>query len=161
MSSSDDMELKKEAAPARRGGVEHWLVGDYDWGYLCKPQVGTGCGVFGSSSVRLAYPCPVHRHAEPLCCLLPPPARLQWPWCAGARRRSPPQFFGRDAWLGLLTAAVMGLQHAMAMLAGLTTVPYLLGVNAFSVSAGQHQVPAAAAGQRTCWFRLCMQRAWL
>lgn len=25
----------------------------------------------------------------------------------------------------------MGLQHAMAMLAGLTTVPYLLGANAF------------------------------
>lgn len=91
MSSSCDMELKKEAA--RKGGVKHWLVGDYDWGYLCKPQ---------------------------------------WPWCVGARRRSQPQFFGRDAWLGLLTAAVMGLQHAMAMLAGLTTVPLLLGINAFS-----------------------------
>jgi hypothetical protein len=45
MSSSDDLELKKEAAPARKGGVKHWLVGDYDWGYLCKPQVGAGCDV--------------------------------------------------------------------------------------------------------------------
>ena len=43
---------------------------------------------------------------------------LQWPWCRGNKRRSPPQFFGKDSWLGLLTAAVMGLQHAMAMLAG-------------------------------------------
>ncbi|EFN55989.1 hypothetical protein CHLNCDRAFT_145360 [Chlorella variabilis] len=54
----------------------------------------------------------------------------QWPWCRGNKRRSPPQFFGKDSWLGLLTAAVMGLQHAMAMLAGLTTVPYLIGNNA-------------------------------
>jgi hypothetical protein len=43
MSSSDEMELKKEAA--RKGGVKHWLVGDYDWGYLCKPQVGTAWGL--------------------------------------------------------------------------------------------------------------------
>ncbi|PSC73164.1 Uric acid-xanthine permease [Micractinium conductrix] len=56
----------------------------------------------------------------------------QWPWCNKAGKRNPPRFFDKDAWLGLCTAAVMGLQHAMAMLAGLTTVPYLLGANAFS-----------------------------
>ena len=82
--------------------------------------------------------------ARPPCPPCPRP-RLQWPWCVGARRRSQPQFFGRDAWLGLLTAAVMGLQHAMAMLAGLTTVPLLLGINAFSVSPGQQ----CQAGQPT------------
>lgn len=39
---------------------------------------------------------------------------------------------------------VMGLQHSMAMLAGLTTVPYLIGVNAFNVStAPAASVPAA------------------
>ena len=40
MSSSDDMELKKEAAPARKGGLKHWLVGDHDWGYFRKPPGG-------------------------------------------------------------------------------------------------------------------------
>jgi xanthine/uracil permease len=35
----------------------------------------------------------------------------------------------------MLTATVMGLQHAMAMLAGLTTVPFLIGNNAVQVSA--------------------------
>jgi hypothetical protein len=58
---------------------------------------------------------------------------LQWPWCRGNTRRAPPQFFGKDSWLGILTATVMGLQHAMAMLAGLTTVPYLIGNNAITV----------------------------
>ena len=66
--------------------------------------------------------------------LCAPPAPLQWPWCTGGKKRQPPKFFGRDAFLGILTAAVMGLQHAMAMLAGLTTVPYLIGNNAYNVS---------------------------
>lgn len=55
----------------------------------------------------------------------------EWPWCRGSKgARAPPRFFGRDSWLGMLTATVMGLQHAMAMLAGLTTVPFLIGNNA-------------------------------
>lgn len=57
----------------------------------------------------------------------------QWPWCqANGGKRKPPRFFDKDAFLGFATALVMGLQHSMAMLAGLTTVPYLIGVNAFN-----------------------------
>ena len=42
------------------------------------------------------------------------------------------------------------------------STPALLPVAVFRTEHDdQHQVPAAAAGQRTCWFRLCMQRAWL
>lgn len=42
-----------------------------------------------------------------------------WPFKAG--KRDPPTFFATDAWLGILTAMVMGLQHAMAMVGGLIT----------------------------------------
>lgn len=45
-------------------------------------------------------------------------------WSGGLRPYTP---------ASTLSWQVMGLQHAMAMLAGLTTVPYLIGVNAFNV----------------------------
>ena len=48
------------------------------------------------------------------------------------QKRDPPRFFGKDSFLGIATAAVMGLQHALAMVGGLTTVPYLIGSNAFN-----------------------------
>lgn len=76
-------------APKRT--VRDWFIGDYDWGYLCKPQ---------------------------------------WPYCTGGKKRPAPNFFGKDAWLGLCTAAVMGFQHALAMIGGLITVPFLIGLNA-------------------------------
>lgn len=58
----------------------------------------------------------------------------QWPYCAkDGRKRDAPTFFGKDAFLGILTATVMGLQHALAMCGGLITVPFLLGTNAAKV----------------------------
>lgn len=41
-------------------------------------------------------------------------------------KRDPPSFFGKDAWLGFITAIIMGLQHAMAMAGGLITPPLLI-----------------------------------
>lgn len=41
-------------------------------------------------------------------------------------KRDPPAFFAKDAWLGLITAIIMGLQHAMAMAGGLITPPLLI-----------------------------------
>ncbi|KAL0575254.1 hypothetical protein V5O48_006719 [Marasmius crinis-equi] len=60
------------------------LVGDYDYGFLCMPQV---------------------------------------PWF-GRRRRSPP-FYGLNDELPLVLAVATGLQHALAMLAGLITPPII------------------------------------
>ncbi|KAL6771374.1 XUV1 [Auxenochlorella protothecoides x Auxenochlorella symbiontica] len=51
-----------------------------------------------------------------------------WPFKAG--KRDPPTFFATDAWLGILTAMVMGLQHAMAMVGGLITPPLLISAYA-------------------------------
>lgn len=76
----------KEALGKRT--TKEWLVGDYDYKYLCTPEL---------------------------------------PYCTGGKKRAPPKFFGRDSFLGLLTALVMGLQHALAMIGGLTTVPLLIG----------------------------------
>jgi hypothetical protein len=59
------------------------LVGDYDYGFLCLPQL---------------------------------------PF--GRRRRSPP-FYGLDDELPLIMAIATGLQHALAMLAGLITPPII------------------------------------
>ena len=202
---SEDGDVKKGEAPAKKS-LKYWMVGDYDWKYLCMPQVcarvrvfvcacahthwqgaHSRTGVVGSAAaaghgrahhagrqpclplhsthctprvlpkatvaLHSAEPgdvecaslgCPTHTHTQGTCpCtgappdsvrLCAPPAPLQWPWCTGGKKRQPPKFFGRDAFLGILTAAVMGLQHAMAMLAGLTTVPYLIGNNAYNVS---------------------------
>ena len=43
----------------------------------------------------------------------------QWPFKAS--KRDPPQFFAVDAWLGIFTAMVMGLQHALSMIGGACT----------------------------------------
>eukprot|EP00877_Chromochloris_zofingiensis_P003759 jgi/Chrzof1/13384/Cz07g31020.t1 len=74
--------------PLKGKGAREWLLGDYDYKYLCTPA---------------------------------------WPFCQTKPRR-PPTFFGRDAFLGLLTSAVMGLQHALAMAGGLITPPLLVGL---------------------------------
>lgn len=57
-----------------------------------------------------------------------------FPYCTKQKERKPPTFFGKDSWLGLLTATVMGFQHAIAMIGGLITVPFLIGSIAKSVS---------------------------
>ncbi|PNW77575.1 hypothetical protein CHLRE_10g442600v5 [Chlamydomonas reinhardtii] len=43
----------------------------------------------------------------------------------------PPRFFGKDDFLGLFVALVMGLQHALAMVGGLITPPLLVSTLAF------------------------------
>ncbi|KAL4533952.1 hypothetical protein Ndes2526B_g07167 [Nannochloris sp. 'desiccata'] len=38
----------------------------------------------------------------------------------------PPPFYSKDQWLGILVAAIMGLQHFMAMVGGIITPPILI-----------------------------------
>ncbi|GAB4815854.1 hypothetical protein N2152v2_002900 [Parachlorella kessleri] len=66
--------------------TREWLLGSYDYKYLCMPQ---------------------------------------WPF--GRKKRDPPKFFEVNAWLGFLTAAVMGLQHALAMIGGLIVPATIVG----------------------------------
>lgn len=49
----------------------------------------------------------------------------KWPYC-GQTKRAAPHFFGRDDWLGILTAMVVGLQHCLAMVGGLIVPPLLI-----------------------------------
>eukprot|EP01047_Picozoa_sp_COSAG01_P028745 COSAG01_NODE_1942_length_8842_cov_5.900492_6_plen_205_part_00 len=65
------------------GGAKAKIVGDYDWGFLCKPQL----------------PC----------------------FDAVA-----PPFFKNKEGMPILVAAVMGLQHALAMVGGIITVPLVV-----------------------------------
>lgn len=62
-------------------------------------------------------------------------------------------FFGRDAHLGLLTAAVMGAQHALAMTAGLITPPLLIG---FLANDASIQACESLALPPCCCVYLCM-----
>lgn len=45
----------------------------------------------------------------------------------GGRKHAPPLFYGTYKPLGVITAALTGLQHALAMAAGLVTPPLLIG----------------------------------
>jgi hypothetical protein len=51
----------------------------------------------------------------------------RWPYCMGGRKNAPPLFYGTYKPLGIITAAITGLQHALAMAAGLVTPPLLVG----------------------------------
>merc|ERR1719498_1646868 len=50
------------------------------------------------------------------------------PWSEGGVE--PPQFFEKDAQIGLVLSLVMGLQHALAMVAGIATPPRLIANDA-------------------------------
>merc|ERR1719487_2864581 len=50
------------------------------------------------------------------------------PWSVGGV--NPPVFLGKDAKIGLLLSIVMGLQHALAMVAGIATPPSLIAGDA-------------------------------
>ena len=50
----------------------------------------------------------------------------QWPWCLKKVHKGPP-FFPANEPLSLLVAAVMGLQHALAMVGGIVTPPLIIG----------------------------------
>ena len=50
----------------------------------------------------------------------------QWPWCLKAAHKGPP-FFPTDEVLSVIVAAVMGLQHALAMVGGIVTPPLIIG----------------------------------
>merc|ERR1719181_360070 len=50
------------------------------------------------------------------------------PWSVGGV--NPPLFLSKDAKIGLLLAVVMGLQHALAMVAGIATPPSLIAGDA-------------------------------
>ncbi|KAF8067194.1 uapA [Scenedesmus sp. PABB004] len=53
----------------------------------------------------------------------------RWPFCRkpGSKNSEPP-FYGINQSLGVLTALIMGLQHALAMAGGLVTPPLLVGM---------------------------------
>ena len=50
----------------------------------------------------------------------------QWPWCLKQAHKGPP-FFPTDEVLAVFVAAVMGLQHALAMVGGIVTPPLIIG----------------------------------
>lgn len=50
----------------------------------------------------------------------------QWPWCLKTAHKGPP-FFPKDEVLAVFVAAVMGLQHALAMVGGIVTPPLIIG----------------------------------
>ncbi|KAL3137001.1 hypothetical protein ABBQ32_006593 [Trebouxia sp. C0010 RCD-2024] len=50
----------------------------------------------------------------------------QWPWCLKTAHKGPP-FFPTDEVLAVFVAAVMGLQHALAMVGGIVTPPLIIG----------------------------------
>ncbi|KAK9845023.1 hypothetical protein WJX74_009785 [Apatococcus lobatus] len=50
----------------------------------------------------------------------------QWPWCRREKLKPPP-FFALNEMLPVCLAAIMGLQHALAMVGGLITPPLLIG----------------------------------
>lgn len=50
----------------------------------------------------------------------------QWPWCLKTAHKGPP-FFPPDEVLSVFVAAVMGLQHALAMVGGIVTPPLIIG----------------------------------
>ena len=50
----------------------------------------------------------------------------QWPYCNKTGRKES-MFFGIDSHLGVVTALLMGFQHALAMIAGLITPPLIIG----------------------------------
>lgn len=54
-----------------------------------------------------------------------------WPF-GKQSKREPPQFFEVNAWLGILTATIMGLQHALSMIGGLISPATLVGQLAFN-----------------------------
>lgn len=66
----------------------------------------------------------------------------QWPWCMKQKRSAPP-FFGKDEFLGVLLAAIMGLQHALAMVGGLITPPLVVSSTANDLSVTQFLISSA------------------
>lgn len=91
-----DPEVEAEAEPT--GGCDvcsevrcskKGILGDYDWKWLCTPQVSCSKG--------------------PL---------------------QPPPFLAKDEKLPLLVSIIMGLQHCLAMLGGIVTVPALIAGDA-------------------------------
>ncbi|OAE18419.1 hypothetical protein AXG93_3426s1120 [Marchantia polymorpha subsp. ruderalis] len=65
------------------------------------------------------------------------------PWGA---RRSPPPFFEKDEKISLLLALVMGLQHALAMVAGVVTTPVILSsLHNGNFTPGEQQYVVSAA----------------
>lgn len=63
----------------------------------------------------------------------------QWPWCLKQKRPAPP-FFAPNEWMGVMLAAIMGLQHSLAMVGGLITPPLVLSTVANDISITQHLI---------------------
>ncbi|KAG2448886.1 hypothetical protein HYH02_006235 [Chlamydomonas schloesseri] len=59
-----------------------------------------------------------------------------FPYFRKSKGVAPPAFFGKDAFLGLIVALVMGLQHALAMVGGLITPPLLISNLGFGTRPG-------------------------
>ncbi|KAG2433014.1 hypothetical protein HXX76_008741 [Chlamydomonas incerta] len=59
-----------------------------------------------------------------------------FPYFRKSKGVPPPMFFGKDDFLGLFVALVMGLQHALAMVGGLITPPLLISNLAFGTRPG-------------------------
>ena len=59
-----------------------------------------------------------------------------FPYFRKSKGVPPPMFFGKDDFLGLFVALVMGLQHALAMVGGLITPPLLISNLGFGTRPG-------------------------
>jgi hypothetical protein len=66
----------------------------------------------------------------------PPSPQPVFPYFRKSKGVPPPMFFGKDDFLGLFVALVMGLQHALAMVGGLITPPLLISNLAFGTRPG-------------------------
>jgi uracil-xanthine permease len=81
--------------------------------FLCSPEEGGyDCTDFKSSVL-------VGKYSYRTLCV------PEWPWCRKQKRSAAP-FFGTNELLPLTLAAVMGLQHALAMIGGLIVPPLLV-----------------------------------
>ena len=66
------------------------------------------------------------------------------------KERPVPPFFAVDQMLSLCVAALMGLQHALAMIGGLITPPLLIGQLAPKAQTGAYCSPPSP--RATCWY---------
>eukprot|EP00891_Asterochloris_glomerata_P005932 jgi/Astpho2/5932/Aster-02419 len=74
-----------------------------------------------------------------------------WPWCR--KEAAPgPQFFPVDEKLSISVAAVMGLQHALAMCGGIITPPILVSAAAKDIHIQQYLVSSALIFSGICTF---------
>ena len=128
--------MKMPKVEFEKRSTKEWLVGSYDWGYLCKPvfpyRKGATArappkffarddwlGIFTAILMGLQV-----RDLSRIYIDLPLNAYI---WC---KFMVPFLHDGKYLHIRLIVFDIKSLQHALAMCGGLITVPYLLGSNA-------------------------------